>query len=280
MQATTNRRNLVLLGTGALMALTFVSARRALADDLTATLPANKPSSVIVSVGSEAAREAEARIRATLDDLTTCDFHELPLDEAMRYLVANHDVVILLDTRALEEVGIGTDSPVTLQVDGVTLRSAMRLLLRDLELTYTIDDEVLFITTEEMAEENLQTRIYRVDGLIGNSDPSSLDFDGLIEMVTTTVNPDSWEEVGGTGTMTSANRTLVISQTQETHEEIEALFGALRGVGFTEWDEAKPLAHRLPLQGQTACLACQSLDTASLADSLNESRPDDETDTP
>ncbi len=56
------------------------------------------------------------------------------------------------------------------------------------------------------------------------------DFDSLIELITSTVQPDSWDEVGGTGTIQEyrTNLSLVISQTQEVHEEIVELLEQLR----------------------------------------------------
>ena len=56
------------------------------------------------------------------------------------------------------------------------------------------------------------------------------DFDTLIELITTTVEPDSWDEVGGPGTIADYpnNLSLVISQTQEIHEKISDLLEQLR----------------------------------------------------
>ena len=56
------------------------------------------------------------------------------------------------------------------------------------------------------------------------------DFDTLIELITTTIEPDSWDEVGGPGTIAEfpTNLSLVISQTQEIHEKISDLLEQLR----------------------------------------------------
>ena len=43
---------------------------------------------------------------------------------------------IVLDARVLDNVGVGNDTPVTVNLNGVTLRLALRTLLNDLELTY------------------------------------------------------------------------------------------------------------------------------------------------
>ncbi len=56
------------------------------------------------------------------------------------------------------------------------------------------------------------------------------DFDSLIELITTTIAPTTWDEVGGPGSVApfETNLSLVISQTQEVHEQIADLLEQLR----------------------------------------------------
>jgi general secretion pathway protein D len=58
------------------------------------------------------------------------------------------------------------------------------------------------------------------------------DFDSLIDLITSTVNPDSWKEGGGTGEGTIApfptNLSIVVSQTEEVHKDIADLLDQLR----------------------------------------------------
>src|SRR6185369_15769207 len=58
------------------------------------------------------------------------------------------------------------------------------------------------------------------------------DFDSLIELITTTIDPDSWDDVGGPGSIAefATNLSLVISQTQEVHEKIDRLLAQLREI--------------------------------------------------
>jgi len=55
-------------------------------------------------------------------------------------------------------------------------------------------------------------------------------FDELMELITTTVVPESWEELGGPGSIApfSTNLSLVISQTQEVHDKLADLLEQLR----------------------------------------------------
>ncbi|MFZ5832237.1 MAG: type II secretion system protein GspD, partial [Planctomycetota bacterium] len=64
-------------------------------------------------------------------------------------------------------------------------------------------------------------------GLGGGVEP---DFDALIELITTTIAPTTWDDVGGPGSIAEfeTNLSLVISQTQQVHEQIVDLLQQLR----------------------------------------------------
>jgi general secretion pathway protein D len=56
------------------------------------------------------------------------------------------------------------------------------------------------------------------------------DFDSLIELLTSTIAPQSWDDVGGPGSVSGfeTNLSLVVSQTQDVHEQIADLLEQLR----------------------------------------------------
>ena len=56
------------------------------------------------------------------------------------------------------------------------------------------------------------------------------DFDPLIDLITTTIAPESWTDVGGPGAIRefASNLSLVVSQTQDVHEQIADLLEQLR----------------------------------------------------
>ncbi len=64
----------------------------------------------------------------------------------------------------------------------------------------------------------------------GLSDGMQPDFDPLVELVTSTVSPQTWAEVGGPGSIRefATNLSLVISTTQEVHQEVADLLEQLR----------------------------------------------------
>lgn len=95
------------------------------------------------------------------------DFSDTPLTEVMAFLEEIHGIQVEIDARALDDIQIdpSTES-ITRALAGISLRSGVRLMLRDLGLTYVIRDEVLMITTEEEAEIDMVTKVYPVGDLV------------------------------------------------------------------------------------------------------------------
>ena len=118
--------------------------------------------------------EAETKILAELEKPTKLEFIDTPLEDVIAQLKEYHQIEIQLDRGALDDMGIGTDTPVTRQLHGISLRSALRLMLGDLDLTYMIDNEVLMITTREKAESRLTTRVYPVADLVVPIQPPTM----------------------------------------------------------------------------------------------------------
>ena len=182
-------------------------------------------------------RTGEEAILQALEEKTQLDFVETPLTDVIAFFEDAHQVEIEIDQRALGDVGIGTDSPITKTLKGVTFRSALNLLLRDLDLAWTIKDEVLLITTHEAAEQMLLTRIYDVADLVTFHTPggqAGQDFDSLIEAIRSNVEPQNWDAVGGPGAITPLEyrgaKVVVVRQTFQIHEQIRRLLKGLRAV--------------------------------------------------
>ena len=64
----------------------------------------------------------------------------------------------------------------------------------------------------------------------GSAGGSAADFQSLIELITQTIAPTTWNTVGGPGSVMpfETNLSLVVSQTQEAHEELADLLDQLR----------------------------------------------------
>ncbi len=108
----------------------------------------------------------EQKIYNSLDEITNVEFPGNTLTDVIEYIGSQHNIPIILDETALSNEGISGDDEVELVLSGITLRSALKLLLKPLALTYVIEDEVMKITTEIEAELSLQTRVYPVADLV------------------------------------------------------------------------------------------------------------------
>ena len=109
---------------------------------------------------------AEKRINEQLNAPTQMEFIDTPLSDVIEYLKDLHGIEIQLDKKKLEELGVASDTPITRSLKGVTFRSALRLILHELDLTYLVDNEVLLITTQEAADQKLKTKVYPVADLV------------------------------------------------------------------------------------------------------------------
>jgi hypothetical protein len=173
----------------------------------------------------------EERIRKALDEETTLEFIETPLADVVDVLKDMHAIPIEIDVRALDDVGIGTDAPITRCLKGVNLRSALRLLLDDLDCTYITKHEVLMITTTDVADAHVETHVYGLHRL------GDVDSEALAKVIQNTIRPDTWRTSGAShdtssssgvkaqktprlGTIEALPGCLVIKQSQHAHEEI------------------------------------------------------------
>ena len=190
------------------------------------------------ATGTPESPPAQARIDAALDRPVRLDLARTPLADAVRLLEKKLGIPFRLDAKGLDEAGIDPNRrTVTLQIDGISARSALRLVLRELDLTWIVRGEVLLITTPEEAECCLQTRLYPVGDLLGCGEPrrpGQSDFEDLVNVVVGSIQPASWAEVGGPGSIMPFGgfgvNCLVASQTEETHAAIGWLLAELRKV--------------------------------------------------
>jgi len=163
------------------------------------------------------------------------EFVDTPLYEAIAAFMEQVDARYTIDQRALNDIGLDIDTPVTLSLRNVTARSTLRLMLRQLDLTFFVEDDRVIITTPEEAESELITKYYYVKDLVlpkyhDDTHPLGVqtDFDELINLLTSIVRPESWEELGGPSSITHYGYGITVRQTQETHEAIEGTLAALR----------------------------------------------------
>ena len=171
----------------------------------------------------------EQRIYQALDRIDSIDFRDEPLERVVEILSNRHKVPIVLQRTILAEAGITHDEPISKKLVNVSLRTILREVLADLRLTYMVRDHVVQISTPDDAESELVHWLYDVHDL--TTPHSSRGLDGLIELIMTTVEPDSWDEVGGPGTIgLLGHRWLIVSQTQDIQDQVEFLLKRMREI--------------------------------------------------
>lgn len=156
----------------------------------------------------------------------THDFSDSSLREVVQWLQDEHDLVVLLDGSSLSAIGISLAEPISDRLDDAPIYLVLNRL-RSLGVAWYFDDNILHITSSEAAGERLTTLPYHVGDLL-DSGYKLKDIEGV---VTRTIEPNSWDEVGGAGALNSLGDVLFVSQTAELQREVQGLLAALRKHG-------------------------------------------------
>lgn len=151
--------NLHILALAISLALPITQSTLALADDKL------KPNSKTVEHAFQAAKgysSSEMRILTELEKETSFEYLDQPLRDVVDDISFRHDIPILISVTALEEYGIGTDTPLSMSLKGVSLKSALNLMLAEIDLTYILKDDCMQITTTEAGNAHVTVRAYSV----------------------------------------------------------------------------------------------------------------------
>jgi hypothetical protein len=235
------------------------------------------------------------------------EFQELPIEDALKSIAASTQVQFYTDRRALEDVGINADTPVSITLNSVPCDMLLDLILGQLDLAYTMRSGIVIVTTPEEAEAQMIVRVYAVSDLAARAAApldknqqalgalsrlaeggaqggfgggsgvvrvpllesllqlwarrvalkqegkaeeaaqveaefyqmtseifarqSFSDADELIELIVQTVSPDTWNDVGGLGSIMSYRDKLVVTQTAAVHRQVDDLLRQLRQKG-------------------------------------------------
>ncbi len=207
-------------------------------------------------VANASDEDDDAMVRRALEKRVDIVWKEIPLNDALLLLQKELKIQIVLDHEGFEEAGVTHGELVNLSLANVRVRNALKILLEPLHLNFVVRDGVLKITSEEKASEILSIRVYNVRDLVETPAPKEIvktglrlpvpagtrvrypgeheteeqpvDYDTLIDLITTTVEPDAWSDNGGTGSVSAIHHMLVVSQTDEIHDQIQTLLNHLR----------------------------------------------------
>ncbi|MCH2210511.1 MAG: type II and III secretion system protein [Fuerstiella sp.] len=111
--------------------------------------------------------ESEQRIQKSLHSQVSLHFHDVPLTTIISDIANTHQINIVLDRKAIESQGLISSQTVSIDVDGIELRSALNLLLQQSGgLVYTVENEVLKITDSLEQESHFKPTAYPVADLV------------------------------------------------------------------------------------------------------------------
>ncbi len=186
------------------------------------------------------------KIYKALDARTDFDLEKTTLKDFGKFL-RKLNVPVEFDDKALSEAGVDEKATVTLHAKNIRVADGLRLVLEPLDATYLSDHDVVLITSDAKCKEKVVTVIYPVGDLISPPANSFDDVDAkyadLIEAITNCVAPFTWSAAGGSGDVHAlpALRVLIISQTQQIHQQCGQLLTDLRSAPHGDKRPAMPL---------------------------------------
>jgi hypothetical protein len=177
----------------------------------------------------------DRHVRQLFQQRLSVRFQNTPLAAVAADLQRQLGVPITLDRKVLEDAGTGEEAPVTFHCQNLAARDILESILRDKDLTWFPQRRYVVISTPEKAASQLITRVYPVADLVAAGNGSDtfdagLDYDSLIELITTAIAPTTWDEVGGPGSISVFGQSgaIVFLQTHDVHEQVQHLLQALR----------------------------------------------------
>lgn len=109
----------------------------------------------------------EIEIERKLQTPVQLNYKDRPLSEVIDSLAKMTGINIYLDPRGFRDVAASSDTPVTVNFENsISLDSALNIILSEFELTYTIQDEVLKVTSFALRDGDIETQTYYVADLV------------------------------------------------------------------------------------------------------------------
>ncbi len=181
--------------------------------------------------------KAEKELLKMLNSTLSVDFNKTALKDVIEFLHDKANLNIFVDENSLKEANVEYDDPVTFKVRKATVRTILRKVLADKGLTFVIKDAAIQVITPARMKDFMVTRAYPIADLlpvINPNMPAGLNafqqgqhVQGLISLITQTVEPETWQVNGGLGTIVfnPGSRSLVIRQPAEFHYQMGGALG-------------------------------------------------------
>ncbi len=169
--------------------------------------------------------DADAEIHRKLNELTSVNFDNLPLGQALKSISKTNKLSIIFDETTATEAQVDLEMPVTLEIFNAPVRSVLKNLFRNLDLTFFVEDAAVVVTSYGCGF--LRTGIFPVSDLVTDDRKSWKTLSNLLQGETDGL----WEKVdgsGGTVSMSHATKSLIIRQTPEVLGQVQRILTFLR----------------------------------------------------
>jgi hypothetical protein len=154
----------------------------------------------------------EEAILKALQNNTEVAFRDNDLTSALEHLKEMHEIEIWIDANRLD---IG-NLTVTLEISDIPLRSCLNLMLKPLDLTYFVEDDVLKVTSQEIAAARFITRTYPAGDLFSSSEEAT----ELTNLLETGLGLQQTLGVPNPLSLSMKSRVIVLRQSHQMHEQL------------------------------------------------------------
>ena len=206
---------------------------------------------------------ASLRVVTKLQQKTTIDCVDTPLEDFIDLVRRESGVRIHLDIVSLEEAGILVDEPVTLRETTASFHSILSTVLGDLDLVHLPRDNGLFVTTADLGFGYHVSAVFDVRDLVSPDRIPRLSLLGAIMRETS----GQWEDTDPGGVLQEIGGLLLVRQNLETLIEVELLLHDLRDAASHRAQAPDESNHPLTPPNDTRFYR---LDAAEQVDALRE----------
>lgn len=187
----------------------------------------DEPELELVSITDTEFDPADAAVYEQLNEIV--DLSQLsptmPFSEAIDILRNSVDPplkIVVLWRDLLDNAEVEQTTPINMEGPAeIRLGTALDLLLKAVsggsaELGYAVNNGVITIAPAESLPRNLKTIVYEIPGFVHVAGSA-----GLSRIIRETIEPESWLDAGGKGTIKHLANKLAIRQTPEIHRKIQ-----------------------------------------------------------
>ncbi len=178
---------------------------------------------------------AQPDIDRLFETSMTLDVTNARLDDVLRRIADKAGLTLQIEETRLKETGVSASQAITLQLPEASIGRVLDSVCRSLhadwqQVDWTVTDGVLLVSSDSAIGKRTSVVIYDCRDLV-QDDELGVDFssDVLADVIRDLIDFNGWRDNGGeTGSLTTLDGNLVITNTDRNHRDIRQLLAALR----------------------------------------------------